>query len=118
MAFPIEKKFVVCVTSSALFDMTESDKVYQEQGVDAYKKYQEKNIDNTLDKGVAYPFIKRLLSLNKAFPKERPVEVVLFSKNSPAAGNRAMRSIQKWGLDITRFLFTSGEVRINIDKQR
>lgn len=42
MAFPIDKKFVVCVTSSALFDMTESDKVYQEQGVDAYKKYQEK----------------------------------------------------------------------------
>lgn len=101
MAFPIDKKFVVCVTSSALFDMKESDKVYQEQGIDAYKKYQEKNIDNTLDKGVAYPFIKRLLSLNDAFPEERPVEVVLFSKNSPAAGNRAIRSIQTWGLDIT-----------------
>lgn len=109
MAFPIDKKFVVCVTSSALFDMTESDKVYQEQGVDAYKKYQEKNIDKTLDKGVAYPFIKRLLSLNDAFPDEKPVEVVLFSKNSPAAGNRAMRSIQTWGLDITRFVFTSGK---------
>ena len=109
MAFPIDKKFVVCVTSSALFDMKESDKVYQEQGIDAYKKYQEKNIDNTLDKGVAYPFIKRLLSLNDAFPEERPVEVVLFSKNSPAAGNRAIRSIQTWGLDITRFVFTSGK---------
>lgn len=39
MAFPIEKKFVVCVTSSALFDMKESDRVFQEQGVEAYKSY-------------------------------------------------------------------------------
>lgn len=109
MAFPIEKKFVVCVTSSALFDMQESDRVFQEKGVDAYKKYQEENLDNTLDKGVAYPFIRRLLSLNDSFPEEKPVEVVLFSKNSPAAGNRAMRSIKNWGLDITRFVFTSGK---------
>lgn len=48
MAYPIEKKFVVCVTSSALFDMQESDRVFQEEGVDAYKKYQEANIDNTI----------------------------------------------------------------------
>lgn len=80
MAYPIEKKFVVCVTSSALFDMQESDRVFQEEGVDAYKKYQEANIDNTLEKGVAYPFIKRLLSLNESFPEEKPIEVVLFSK--------------------------------------
>lgn len=102
MAFPIEKKFVVCVTSSALFDMQESDSVFQEERIEAYKRYQEANLDNTLGKGVAYPFIKRLLSLNESFPDEKPVEVVLFSKNSPAAGNRAMRSIQSWGLDITK----------------
>lgn len=109
MPYPIDKKLVVCVTSSALFDMKESDSVFQEQGVDVYKKYQEENLNNTLGKGVAYPFIKRLLSLNDSFPDEKPVEVVLFSKNSPAAGNRAMRSIQTWGLDITRFVFTSGK---------
>lgn len=109
MAFPIEQKLVVCVTSSALFDMTESNRVFQDQGVESYQRYQEANIDNPLDKGVAYPFVKRLLSLNDAFPEERPVEVVLFSRNSPETGNRAMRSIQRWGLDITRFLFTSGK---------
>ena len=36
------------------------------------------------------------------------MEVVLFSKNSPDAGLRALRSIQKYGLNITRSLFTSG----------
>ncbi|MBQ0006612.1 MAG: 5'-nucleotidase [Alistipes sp.] len=109
MKYPIDEKFVVCVTSSALFDMVESDNVFKNEGVEAYKKYQEKNIDNTLNRGVAYPFIKRLLSLNDIFPEDKPVEVVLFSRNSPDAGNRALRSIQKWGLDITRFVFTSGK---------
>lgn len=45
MAYPIDKKFVVCVTSSALFDMHESDRVFQEDGVEAYKKYQEDNLE-------------------------------------------------------------------------
>lgn len=70
---------MVCVTSSALFDMQESNRVFQKDGVEAYKRYQEANLDNTLGKGVAYPFIKRLLSLNESFPEEKPVEVVLFS---------------------------------------
>lgn len=111
MAYPIDKKLVVCVTSSALFDMSESNKIFVEEGVDAYQKYQEENIDNTLGKGVAYPFIKRLLSLNEIFSeeKQKPVEVVLFSRNSLYTGNRAWRSIQKWGLDITRAVFTSGK---------
>lgn len=109
MKYPIDEKFVICVTSSALFDMAESDRIFKEQGVEAYKRYQEENIDNTLGRGVAYPFVKRLLSLNEAFPEDKPVEVVLFSRNSPDAGNRALRSIRKWGLDITRFVFTSGK---------
>ena len=108
MPFPIEKKLVITVTSSALFDMTESNEVFEKRGVDAYRKYQKDNLDNTLKKGVAFPFISRFLSLNKIFKEEQPVEVILFSKNSPDAGNRAMRSLLDYGLDISRFVFTSG----------
>lgn len=109
MAYPIDKKLVVCITSSALFDMTESNRIFENKGIDAYQKYQEENIDNTLGKGVAYPFIKRLLALNEVFSEEKPIEVVLFSRNSLDTGNRAWRSIQKWELDITRAVFTSGK---------
>jgi 5'-nucleotidase len=108
MAYPIDKKFVITVTTSALFDMKESDEVFRTQGIKEYKKYQESHIDDTLAKGVAFPFIRRILTLNEAFPDECPVEVVLFSKNSPDAGLRALRSIAKYGLNITRSLFTSG----------
>lgn len=35
MAFPIEKKFVIAVSSNALFDMKESDEVFKSKGVEA-----------------------------------------------------------------------------------
>ena len=109
MAYPIERKLVIAIASSALFDLSESDKVYCEQGIDIYRKFQEKNIDKTLNKGVAFPFIRRFLNLNNLFPEREPVEVVLLSRNSPETGMRVFRSIQKYGLNITRAAFFSGE---------
>jgi 5'-nucleotidase len=40
MPFPIDQKFVVAVASSALFNLEESDKVFQEKGEEEYRKYQ------------------------------------------------------------------------------
>ena len=109
MAFPIENKLVVAVSSSALFDLSESDKVYNERGLDEYRRYQEANIDTPLGKGVAFPFVKRLLSFNEIFADEQPVEVVLLSRNSPETGLRVFRTIKHYGLNITRASFFSGE---------
>ena len=109
MPYPIEKKFVIAVASSALFDLTESDSVFRTHGEDKYREYQEKNIDKPFEMGVAFPFVKRLLSLNNSFEEEQPVEVVLMSKNSPETGVRAFRSIQHYGLNISRACFTTGK---------
>jgi len=108
MAYPIERKLVVAVASSALFDLTESHGIYKERGVEEYRKFQEDNIDNHLNKGVAFPFIKRLLRLNDVFSEEKPIEVVLLSRNSPETGLRVFKTIQHYGLDITRAAFFSG----------
>ena len=56
-----------------------------------------------------FPFVRRLLSLNGSFPEEKPVEVVLFSKNSPETGLRAFNSIRYYNLDITRACFSAGQ---------
>ena len=109
MAFPIENKLVVAVSSSALFDLSESDKVYNECGLQEYRRYQEQNIDVPLGKGVAFPFVKRLLSFNELFADEQPVEVVLLSRNSPETGLRVFRTIKHYGLNISRASFFSGE---------
>ncbi|HEU4372933.1 MAG TPA: 5'-nucleotidase [Telluria sp.] len=108
MAFQIENKLVIGVSSSALFDLTGSHQVYLDSGPDEYRNFQERNIDVVLGKGVAFPFIRRFLNINKCFPRQTPVEVVLFSRNSPETGLRVMRSIAHYGLDISRAAFMTG----------
>lgn len=109
MAFDIEQKLVIGVASSALFDLAESHQVYLQEGPEAYRAYQERERDVVLERGVAFPFIRRFLSINKCFPAESPVEVVLFSRNSPETGLRVMRSIAHYGLDISRAAFMNGK---------
>jgi 5'-nucleotidase len=67
MPYPIVRKLVIAIASSALFDLSEPNKIYREKGVAAYRKYQEKNIDKIPDKGVAFPFIRRLLNINNHY---------------------------------------------------
>lgn len=109
MAYPIEHKLVIGIASSALFDLTESHKIYLEGGAEEYRKYQEQHIDVILGKGVAFPFIRRFLSINKHYAQSSPVEVVLLSRNSPETGLRVMNSIAHYGLDISRACFVTGK---------
>ena len=109
MPFPIEEKLVIGVASSALFDLSDSHQVYLDEGAEAYRSHQARQRDVILARGVAFPFIRRFLSINRCFPQQAPVEVVLFSRNSPETGLRVMRSIAHYGLDISRAVFMSGK---------
>jgi len=109
MIYPIDKKLVIAVSSSALFDLRESDQVFREQGSAAYKAYQQAHLDRVLEKGVAFPFVRRFLSINSHFHQQQPVEVVLLSRNSAITGKRIFRSIQHHQLNISRAAFTEGK---------
>lgn len=109
MSYILAGRLVVGVASSALFDLTESNAIFVDQGEDAYRRHQEENLDNPLTAGVAFPFIKRLLSLNDlSTPDDPPVEVIVLSRNDPDTGMRVMRSIDRHSLSITRAIFTQG----------
>jgi len=112
MAYPIEKKLVVGVSTNALFNLEEEDRIFREDGVEAYKEYQIRNKNVVLGKGPAFPFVRRFLNINKIISGS-PVEVVLLSKNSPETGLRTFYSIQDFGLDISRAAFTSGRSPLN-----
>ena len=104
----LERALVIGVASSALFDLSESDAVFRNEGEEKYRAYQRENLDEILEPGVAFPFIRRLLDLNDLSEDERLVEVVILSRNDPETGMRVMRSVQRHGLDITRAIFMQG----------
>jgi 5'-nucleotidase len=112
MPYNLENRLVIGVASSAMFDLSESDAVFKREGEEEYRKYQEQNLNNALQRGIAFSFVKRLLSLNDLShdPVKDPlVEVVLLSKNDPDTGLRVMKSIQHYDLGMTRAIFMQGQ---------
>ncbi|WP_420176613.1 5'-nucleotidase [Luteococcus sp. OSA5] len=102
----LNESLVVGVASSALFDLSESDRVFREQGVVKYEEFQAENQHHPLEPGIAFPFIQRLLGLNAL--QENLVEVIVMSRNSPASGLRVMDSIKHHDLPISRAIFRRG----------
>ncbi len=110
MPYTLENRLVVGIASSAMFDLTESDEVFRNEGEEAYRKFQESLLETPLTQGVSFSFIRRLLSLNDLAPGSDPlVEVILLSRNDPDTGLRVMRSIEHYGLPMTRAIFMQGK---------
>ena len=108
MSFDLKKYLVIGISSRALFDLTESDHIFQSQGLKAYEEHQIAMEHQTLEPGAGFPLVKSILRLNGEVPEERKIEVVIMSKNSAETSLRIFNSIQDHNLDITRAALTGG----------
>ncbi|MDG2277936.1 MAG: 5'-nucleotidase, partial [Pseudomonadales bacterium] len=102
------KSLTIAISSTALFDLDESDEIYREEGLEAYRQYQIDQEDRILKPGEGYTLVKKLLNINKILSTPR-VEVILLSRNSADTGLRVFNSIRDFDLDITRAAFCGGE---------
>ena len=102
-----ESFLTVAISSRALFDLDESNLVFEEHGLEAYRRYQIEREDRVLDPGDAYQFVKKLLHINDLTEYPR-VEVILLSRNSADTGLRIFNSIRSHELEITRAAFSGG----------
>lgn len=108
MAYDLENKLVVGVSSRALFDLTYENTIYESDGVEAYCGYQIEHENELLRPGPGFPLIKALLNLNNLPGKEGSVEVIIMSRNSPDSSLRVFKAIEHYGLNITRAVLASG----------
>ena len=106
MALDLNQKLVVGISSRALFDLEEENKIYEEEGLEAYEAYQIAHESDILKPGTAFPLIKALHRLNDG--DERLTEIIVLSKNSANTSLRIFRSIEEYGLDISRAALVGG----------
>ena len=98
---------MVAISSRALFDFEEENRVFETEGEPAYIALQYARLDVPARAGVAFPLVKKLLAFNNP-PAQSRVEVVVLSKNDPVSGLRVFRSAKQAGLNIERGVFTRG----------
>jgi 5'-nucleotidase len=106
MAVSLDDKLVVAISSRALFNLEEENRIF-ESGDDAgYMKLQLERLDVPAQPGIAYSLVRKLLRFNDDGTQR--VEVVILSRNDPVSGMRVFRSGVANGISLQRGVFTQG----------
>jgi len=106
MATNLNGQLVVAISSRALFDLEEENRVFEQTDDRAYMQLQLDRLELTAKPGVAFSLVKKLLAFNDA--ETQRVEVVILSRNDPVSGLRVFRSVQSHALSVARGVFTRG----------
>ena len=102
----LDGQLVVAISSRALFDCEEENRVFEASDDRAYMQLQLQRVDAPARPGVAFSLVRKLLAFNRDAPR---VEVVILSRNDPVSGMRVFRSAQHFELPIQRGVFTRGQ---------
>ncbi|WP_042299457.1 5'-nucleotidase [Paraburkholderia kururiensis] len=105
MALSLADKLVVAISSRALFDFEEENRVFETGDLQAYEALQRERLTVPARPGVAFALIRKLLALNTSAHR---VEVAILSRSDPISGLRAFSSCREHGLAIERGVFTRG----------
>ncbi len=107
MPASLHGQLVVALSSRALFDFEEENRVFEGADDRAYMQLQLQRLDVPARPGVAFSLAQKLLAFNAGGTPR--VEVVVLSRNDPVSGMRVFRSAQHYGLAVQRGVFTRGE---------
>ncbi|MDR6214366.1 5'-nucleotidase [Paracidovorax wautersii] len=106
MAQSLSDKLVVAISSRALFDFEEENRLFETGDEEAYMRRQLEFVHQPARPGIAFPLVRKLLAFNTE--QTQRVEVVMLSRNDPASGMRVFASAKAAGMRIERGVFTRG----------
>jgi 5'-nucleotidase len=110
MSTSLAGRLVVAISSRALFDFEEENRLFEASDDRAYMQLQLQRVEEPARPGVAFSLVNKLLAFNQDTGGSAPrVEVVILSRNDPVSGMRVFRSAQHYGLTIERGVFTRGQ---------
>jgi len=106
MTKDLTDQLVVALSSRALFDFEEENRLFEERDDHAYMALQSSRMEIPANPGVAFPLVRKLMAFNTS--DRQRVEIVVLSRNDPVSGLRVYHSAQSHGLSIQRGVFTRG----------
>ena len=105
-AVTLDDKLVVAISSRALFDFEEENRVFESGDAAGYMRLQLERLDQPARPGIAFSLVRKLLAFNDIAAQR--VEVVVLSRNDPVSGMRVFRSADAAGIPLQRGVFTQG----------
>ncbi len=106
MPITLADKLVVAISSRALFNLEEENRLFESGDAAGYMRLQLERLDSPAAPGIAHSLVKKLLRFNDDGVQR--VEVVILSRNDPVSGMRVFRSGGAAGIKLERGVFTQG----------
>lgn len=86
-----------------------SEKIYQNEGIEAFHEFELKNAATALPEGPFAKFLKTLSLIQQEFDKDKaPIRTALVTARSAPAHERVIRTLRAWGVRIDEAFFLGG----------
>ncbi len=107
----------IAFDGDAVLFSDESERIYQEQGIDAFQRNEELNARNPLPEGPFAKFLKTISSLQQEYPADRsPIRTALVTARDAPAHERVIRTLRAWDVRIDEAFFMGGVAKTDILK--
>lgn len=95
----------------------ESEKVYQEKGLEAFIVHERENAQNPLSKGPFFKFLKTISEIQDKFPMEgSPIRTALVTARNFSTHERVLGTLEGWGVRVDEAFFQGGVQKFEVIK--
>lgn len=101
------KELRIAFDGDAVLFGDESERVYQEQGLDAFQQQEKEMVAAPLQPGPFKPFLEKLKKLRQA--SSNSIRTALVTARGAPAHERPIRTLMEWGLEVDEAMFLSGK---------
>ena len=99
----------IAFDGDAVIFSDDSEKIYKESGLDAFKEYEHKNANEPLKEGPFAKFLKTISLVQNKFSKdELPIRTALVTARNAPTHERAIRTLRAWNVKVDEAFFLGG----------
>ncbi|MDQ6988962.1 MAG: 5'-nucleotidase [Mariprofundaceae bacterium] len=106
---PVLGQIRIAFDGDAVLFSEESEKIFKEQGLQAFEAHERKNQDNPLPEGPFAKLLRVLSYLQQTLPKkDNPFRLALVTSRSSPSHTRVLNTLRDWGVNLDEAFFLGG----------
>jgi len=99
----------IAFDGDAVIFSDESERIYQEQGLQAFEKHERENASSPLHEGPFAKLLQTISIIQQKFPKDAvPIRTALVTARNAPAHERVIRTLRAWNVRIDEVFFLGG----------
>ena len=114
------KQLRIAFDGDAVIFSDDSERIYQEQGIDAFYRHEKANAENPMSAGPFAAFLHAIAEIQKECRRqggEAPIRTALVTARSSPAHKRVILTLRAWGIRIDEMFLMGGVSKDQILKQ-